>query len=45
MARKPEGLPEFGKLLGRLSKVPKREVDREVAKSRAKKAAKRKKRA
>jgi len=46
MVRKPEGLDEFRGLLGKLSKVPKAELDREVAKHKAKrtkKAAKRKK--
>jgi hypothetical protein len=42
MTRKPKGLPEFQSLLGKLVKVPKRELDRELAKPR-KKAAKRKK--
>jgi hypothetical protein len=42
MARKPEGLPEFEKLLRPLSKVPKRELDREVEKHK-KRAVKRKK--
>ncbi len=40
--KKPEGLDQFQKLLRPLSKVPKRELDREVAKHK-KKAAKRKK--
>lgn len=43
MTRKPEGLPEFGKLLGKLSQVPKRELDREVAKYERRKAAKKRK--
>jgi hypothetical protein len=42
MPRKPKGLPEFQKLLRPLAKVPKRELDREVAKHKEK-AAKRKK--
>jgi hypothetical protein len=42
MSKKPQGLPEFQTLLGKLVKVPKRELDREVAKHK-KKAAKRKK--
>lgn len=42
MRKKPEGFGEFQKLLRPLSKVPKRELDREIAK-RKKKAAKRKK--
>jgi hypothetical protein len=42
MTRKPKGLPEFQSLLGKLAKVPKRELDREVEKHK-KKAAKRKK--
>jgi hypothetical protein len=37
MPRKPEGLPEFQKLLGKLVKVPKRELDRELRKKKAKK--------
>jgi hypothetical protein len=40
--KKPEGLDNFQKLLRPLSKVPKRELDAEVAKHK-KKAAKRKK--
>ena len=40
----PEGIEQFQKLLGPLSKVPKRELDREVEKHK-KKAAKKKKRA
>lgn len=43
MTRKPEGLDKFHKLLAPLSKVPKRELDRELAKDAQKKAAKRKK--
>lgn len=42
MTRKPQGLPEFQSLLGKLTKVPKRELDQQVAKHK-KKAAKRKK--
>lgn len=42
--KKPEGLEQFAKLLGPLSKVPKRELDREVEKHK-KKAAVKKKRA
>lgn len=42
--KKPEGLDQFEKLLGPLSKVPKREVDREVEKHK-KRAVKRKKKA
>ncbi len=41
MARKPVGHREFSSLLRRLSQVPKRELDREVEKSK-KRAAKRK---
>jgi len=43
--RKPQGLPAFESLLGKLSKVPKRELDREVTKhkKRAANRAKRKK--
>lgn len=46
MARRkpPEGIEQFRKLLGPLSKVPKRELDREVEKHK-KKAAVKKKRA
>jgi hypothetical protein len=44
MARKPEGLDEFEKLLRPLSKVPKRELDREIEKHK-KQAVKRKKKA
>lgn len=40
--KKPEGLDQFQKLLQPLSKVPKRELDQQVAKHK-KKAAKRKK--
>lgn len=42
MARKPEGLDEFRGLLGKLSKVPKKELDREIEKDKHKKRAKRK---
>lgn len=42
--KKPEGFEQFQKLLGPLSKVSKRELDREVAKHK-KKAAVKKKRA
>jgi len=42
MSKKPKGLPEFSRLLRGLAQVPKKELDRAVAK-RAKKAAKRKK--
>ena len=42
MARKPEGLPEFEKLLRPLSKVPKQALDRESEKYEARKAAKKK---
>lgn len=42
MTRKPEGLAEFRQLLGKLSQVPKRALDAQVAKHK-KKAAKRKK--
>ena len=37
MTRKPEGLPEFQKLIGKLVKVPKRELDRAIHKKKAKK--------
>ena len=43
MTRKPEGLPEFQKLLGRLAKVPKAELDAEVEKRKHKKQAKKRK--
>ncbi len=42
--KKPEGIEQFQKLLGPLSKVPKRELDREVEKHK-KKAVKKKKKA
>jgi hypothetical protein len=42
MPKKPEGVGKFQKLLGKLAQVPKRELDREVAKAK-KKAKKRKK--
>ena len=42
MAKKPEGHAEFQSLLGKLAKVPKRELDAEVRKAK-KRAAKRKK--
>jgi hypothetical protein len=42
VTKKPQGLPEFQSLLGKLARVPKRELDREVAKHK-KKAAKRRK--
>ena len=41
-SKKPEGLPTFQSLLGKLARVPKKELDREVAKAK-KRAAKRKK--
>jgi hypothetical protein len=40
MARKPEGLDKFQKLLGKLVKVPKRQLDAEVEKWQHKKRAK-----
>lgn len=43
MPRKPEGLPEFHKLLGRLAKVSKAELDAQVEKLKHKKKAKRRK--
>lgn len=43
MSKKPDGLGEFQALLGKLAKVPKKELDREVAKAAKKRAAKRKK--
>lgn len=46
MTKKPEGLAEFQSLLGKLAQVPKKELDRELAKrkpKRKRKAAKRKK--
>jgi hypothetical protein len=42
VSKKPQGLPEFQSLLGRLAKVPKRELAREADKRKAK-ATKRKK--
>jgi len=42
MTKKPEGLDKFSTLLGKLSKVPKKQLDREVAKAK-KRAVKRKK--
>lgn len=42
MTKKPEGLPEFQSLLTKLAQVPKKELDRELAKQK-KKAVKRKK--
>lgn len=45
MSKKPEGIEEFERLLRPLAQVPKKELDREVAKrkKRATKKAKRKK--
>lgn len=46
MVRKPEGIAETEDLLRKLAQVPKRELDREVEKAKAKskkRAAKRKK--
>jgi hypothetical protein len=40
MPRKPEGLPEFQSLLGKLAKVPKRELDRQIERHEARKAKK-----
>ena len=42
--RKPEGLEEFQKLIRPLSKVPKKELEKQVAKYEQRKAAKKKKR-
>lgn len=42
MSKKPEGFGAFQSLLSKLARVPKKELDREVAKQK-KKAAKRKK--
>lgn len=41
--KKPEGFEQFAKLLGPLSKVPKRELDREIEKHKKKAAVKKKK--
>ncbi len=41
--KKPEGLDNFHKLLGPLSQVPKKELDRAIEKQQKKKAAKRRK--
>jgi hypothetical protein len=43
MARKPEGLDKFHKLLSGLAKVPKRQLDAEVEKWQHKKRAKKRK--
>lgn len=43
MPRKPDGIDQFEKLLRPLSKVPKPELDKQVAKHEAKKAVKKKK--
>lgn len=40
--RKPEGLAEFQKLIQPLSKVPKRELEKQVEKYEQRKAAKKK---
>lgn len=42
MTKQPEGIGEFQALLGKLVKVPKSQVDREVEKSRVKRLAKKK---
>ena len=42
MVKMPEGMDEFGALLGKLVKVPKSQVDREVEKAKAKALAKKK---
>lgn len=42
MVKTPEGMDEFQSLLGKLVKVPKAQVDREVEKSRVKRLAKKK---
>jgi hypothetical protein len=44
MTRKPEGLDQFQRLLGTLSQVPKKELDKAVERDARKKAAKRAKR-
>jgi hypothetical protein len=41
-AKKPEGIDKFQELLGKLSQVPKKELDSQVAKAK-KRAVKRKK--
>lgn len=43
MSRKPEGLPEFEKLLGKLAQVPKSQLDTQVEKHKRKKQAKKRK--
>jgi hypothetical protein len=43
MPRKPEGLKEFQKLLGKLAKVPKAQLDAEVEKWKQRKKAKKRK--
>jgi hypothetical protein len=40
MPRKPEGIGEFQSLLGKLARVPKKELDQAVEKRLAKKRAK-----
>lgn len=42
MVKKPEGMDAFESLLGKLVKVPKSQVDREVEKAKAKALAKKK---
>lgn len=43
MSKKPEGLPEFQSLLGKLAQVPKKQLDKQVLKAARKRAEKRKK--
>ncbi|MFN0016668.1 MAG: hypothetical protein ACKVP0_00325 [Pirellulaceae bacterium] len=40
MTKKPEGMDEFHSLLGKLAKVPKAQLDREVDKAKLKSLAK-----
>ena len=42
MTKQPEGMDEFQGLLGKLVKVPKSQMDREVEKAKAKALAKKK---
>lgn len=40
MSKKPDGLPEFQALLGKLAQVPKAQLDREIQKDATKKGIK-----
>ncbi len=42
MSKKPQGLPEFESLLGKLAKVPKAQLDRQVERYKERKLAKKK---